>query len=45
MMFTKAIKIVSPLTGTVCAMADLPDPVFASGMLGELWGFCRRFPR
>lgn len=38
MMFTKTTKILSPLTGTVCPMADLPDPVFASGMLGEAVG-------
>lgn len=27
--------IVAPVAGRVIAMADVPDPVFASGMLGK----------
>lgn len=38
-MFKKSQKgIFSPLTGRIIPMADLPDPVFASGMLGESVG-------
>lgn len=36
MKFTKSI--VAPVSGTCIPMADLPDPVFASGMLGQTVG-------
>lgn len=29
-----ALTVLSPVTGTVVAMADVPDPVFAEGMVG-----------
>lgn len=38
-MFKKSQKrILSPLTGRIIPMAELPDPVFASGMLGQTIG-------
>lgn len=38
-MFMKSIKtIVAPVSGELVLMADLPDPVFASGILGETVG-------
>lgn len=36
MKFTKSV--VAPVSGELVPMADLPDPVFASGMLGETVG-------
>lgn len=36
MKFTKSIF--APVSGTCIPMADLPDPVFASGMLGQTVG-------
>lgn len=38
-MFKKSQNhITSPLTGRIIPMSDLPDPVFASGMLGQTVG-------
>lgn len=38
-MFMKTTKsIVAPVSGTCIPMAELPDPVFASGMLGQTIG-------
>lgn len=31
----KAITLLSPMTGQVIAMADIPDPTFAGGLLGQ----------
>jgi PTS system beta-glucosides-specific IIC component len=32
---TQAIRLVSPLTGTVVPLADVADPVFSGGVLGD----------
>ncbi|WP_269078437.1 PTS sugar transporter subunit IIA [Demequina sediminicola] len=31
---TAALRVLSPVTGTVVAMADVPDPVFAASLVG-----------
>ena len=34
-LFQKAKQLLAPASGTLVALADLPDPAFAEGMLGE----------
>lgn len=34
-LFRKAKQLLAPASGTLVSLADLPDPAFAEGMLGE----------